>query len=64
MSEHKFGRLKDDVALAFKTCVEQAETIERLHAALATIADIGEGSTTANSLPNIARIAREALKSS
>ena len=35
----------------------------RLREALRTIADIGEGSTTANSLPNVARIARNALVS-
>ncbi|SKD04465.1 hypothetical protein SAMN05445504_9235 [Burkholderia sp. CF099] len=34
---------------------------ERLREALALIADIAEGSTTANSLPNIARLARVAL---
>ncbi|OLL27452.1 hypothetical protein BTH42_31905 [Burkholderia sp. SRS-W-2-2016] len=34
---------------------------DRLREALALIADIAEGSTTANSLPNIARIARAAL---
>lgn len=34
---------------------------ERLREALTLIADIAEGSTTANSLPNIARIARSAL---
>jgi hypothetical protein len=33
----------------------------RLRAALELIADIGEGSTTANSLPHIARLARKAL---
>lgn len=32
---------------------------ERLRAALQRIADIAEGSGTVNSLPNIARIARE-----
>lgn len=35
----------------------------RLREALALIADIAEGSTTANSLPNIARLARAALVS-
>lgn len=35
----------------------------RLREALRVIADIGEASTTANSLPNIARIARNALVS-
>jgi hypothetical protein len=34
-----------------------------LAATLVTIADIAEGSKTANSLPNIARLARSALKS-
>lgn len=34
---------------------------ERLRAALALIADIASGSTTPNSLPNIARLARNAL---
>jgi hypothetical protein len=34
---------------------------ERLREVLALIADIAEGSTTVNSLPNIARLARVAL---
>jgi hypothetical protein len=34
---------------------------QRMREALALIADIAGGSTTANSLPNIARIARSAL---
>lgn len=34
---------------------------EALGKALETVADIAEGSTTANSLPNIAKIARDAL---
>ncbi|CAB3758516.1 hypothetical protein [Paraburkholderia humisilvae] len=34
---------------------------DRLREVLALIADIAEGSTTANSLPNIARLARVAL---
>jgi hypothetical protein len=34
---------------------------DRMREALALIADIAEGSTTANSLPNIARVARNAL---
>jgi hypothetical protein len=34
---------------------------QRLREALALIADIASGSTTANSLPNIARLARNAL---
>ncbi|CAB3681538.1 hypothetical protein R8871_02538 [Paraburkholderia graminis C4D1M] len=37
---------------------------ERLREALALISDIAHGSTTANSLPNIARIARGALTTS
>lgn len=36
---------------------------QRLREALTLIADIAEGSTTANSLPNIARLARNALLS-
>lgn len=42
----------------------EADEIERLLKCarmLKTIADIAEGSTTANSLPNIAKIARDAL---
>lgn len=42
---------------------EAADEIVRLREALAAIADIAEGSTTANSLPNIARIARAKLES-
>jgi len=34
---------------------------DRMREALALIADIAEGSTTANSLPNIARLARSAI---
>lgn len=41
---------------------ETALTIEALAKALEMIADIGEGSTTANSLPNIAKIARSELQ--
>ena len=35
--------------------------IERLEARLRMVADIAEGSTTSNSLPHIAKIARAAL---
>ena len=44
-------------------CRWAADEINRLTAALETIANIGEGSTTANSLPHMARIARAALTS-
>lgn len=37
-------------------------SIEALAKALEMIADIGEGSTTVNSLPNIAKIARSELQ--
>ena len=40
---------------------EAADRIEVVEKALLMIADIGEGSTTANSLPHIARIARAAF---
>lgn len=48
-----------------RRCSEQVGILTadnaRLRGALELIADISEGSTTANSLPNIAKIAREAL---
>lgn len=37
---------------------EAAAAIDHMRAGLATIADIAEGSTTANSLPHIAKLAR------
>ena len=42
--------------------MQQAQDDERLRRALALIADIADGSTTANSLPHIARRARDALR--
>ncbi len=44
--------------------LQLAHENERLREAIALIADIAEGSTTANSLPNIARLARNALLAS
>lgn len=43
------------------TCLEADN--DRLREALRVIADIGEGSKTTNSLPNVAKIARAALVS-
>ena len=48
-----------DVVKKLEAALIRAEQAEEV---LKTIRLIAEGSTTANSLPNIARIAREALK--
>lgn len=40
---------------------EERDKLQETLAALATIADIAEGSGTANSLPHIAKIARDVL---
>jgi hypothetical protein len=48
-------------ALAMR--LQLAHDNARLREALALIADLAEGSRTANSLPNIARVARAALVS-
>ncbi len=45
----------------FRSELGERDKLQETLAALATIADIAEGSTTANSLPHIARIAREVL---
>jgi hypothetical protein len=44
-----------------KSCEQQ---LERLRQALELIADIAEASRTANSLPHIAKLAREAFRAS
>jgi hypothetical protein len=56
----------DSLRDMLQRCSEHVCTVTadnaRLRAALELIADIGEGSTTANSLPHIAKIARAALE--
>jgi hypothetical protein len=55
----------DSLRDMLQRCSEHVCTVTadnaRLRGALELIADISEGSTTANSLPHIAKIAREAL---
>jgi hypothetical protein len=66
LHEH-FAIAWDSEKYATKRALARAETAERqvaeMVATLGMIADIAEGSTTANSLPHIAKIARAALKS-
>jgi len=56
------GCLKDEIERLRAFYNEAVRTIERLRATLGTLADIGEGSKTLNSLPHIAKIARAAAE--
>jgi hypothetical protein len=58
----EIARLQEAKRRALAVADERSRENVALRAELTLIADIAEASTTANSLPNIARIAREALK--
>lgn len=53
---------EDDFTHYFNACARQSQHIEKMKGALNMIADIAEGSQTLNSLPHIAKIAREAAR--
>ncbi len=60
-SKEAYRDLTAELAEANATIARQQRQIERKDAALCTIADIGEGSTTANSLQHVAKIAHVAI---
>jgi hypothetical protein len=59
MSDEKQQRIDASIARQLSCSIQRNSRLEN---ALRTIADIAEGSETLNSLPNIARISRAALK--